>query len=271
MIFNWFCKGKKVGLVLGGGGSKGAAHIAVLEELERLNVRIDVISGTSIGALVAAYYAVYGEVETLKTEIFGYQRRDWFRFADFSKLPRKSLVKGVVFRDFLERVFGDKNFSDTKIPLVISVSNLDSGRVEYIKSGKVVDAILASTAYPGVFPPLEKNGSLYVDGGVLDNVPFLPILERNLSKIIVVDIGGSSFNNDSNNIINTITRSIDLMMRNNSFDKLRDGDKRLFVLRPVFDKSFGSMWDFTNLDKKYNSGKREFSRKKDELLSWLKS
>jgi len=270
MIFKRFRRKRKIGLALGGGATKGTSIFAIIEELEKLNLKISFISGTSVGAIIGAYYALYGEVSTLKAEILSFSKSDWIRFVDFNRMPKKSLIKGKKYKKFLEEKFGDKKFSNTKIPLVISVTNLITGKIEYIEKGKIVDAVIASSAFPGIFPPIKKEGDIYVDGGVLNNLPYEILIEKGLSKIIAINLFNWHKRTKINNLFDVIVSSIELMSEK-VFVGLEENNKKLFILTPKFKKSIKSMWDFSDLYEKYDAGKIEFNLKRNKLLRWLKS
>jgi len=269
MIFKRFRRKRKIGLALGGGATKGTSIFAIIEELEKLNLKIDFISGTSVGAIIGAYYALYGEVSTLKDEILSFNKSDWIKFADLNRIPKKSLIKAKKYRKFLESKFGDKKFSDTKIPLVISATNLTTGKAEYFEKGSIIDAVVASSAFPGIFPPLKKNDCIYIDGGVLNNLPYEILVKKGLSKIIAVNLFNWDKRNKISNFFDVIISSIELMSEK-VFVGSEENNEKVFIFEPKFKKSIKSMWDFSDLKEKYNAGKIEFKSKENEFLNWLK-
>jgi len=258
-------KHKKVGLVLGGGASRGAASLAIIQEIEKLDIKITHVSGTSVGAIIAAYYALYGEVDSLTKEVLSFSKKDWRSFSDFNKIPRLSLIKGNKFKAFLEEKFKHKTFADTKIPLVIAVTNLTKGTVKYIRQGSIVDAVLMSCSYPGIFPPIKINNDLFVDGGVIDNNPFKPLLQKKLKKIIVVDLFTKKTHKNITGIISILTNSIELMMEN-ALGGAEKTTNQLFIIKP---QCHTSIWNFSDIERKYNAGKTVFRLKKKELEEWL--
>ncbi len=261
-------KNKKIGLTLGGGATKAFATFAVLEELQKNNISIDLVSGASAGALVGAYFALFGEVESLRKELDGFSRRTWFNFADFAIGKTKSLINGRVYREYLERKFGDRTFKDTKIPLFVAVTDIISGKVEYLNKGRIVDALIASSAYPGIFPPFQKGNAVYVDGGVLDNLPCEILFKNGADKVIAVNLGViSNENHEYNNLIAVVARSLDLMM-DSAFRRVYEENERLFVFDVKFKPGFASTWNITNLDKKFVVGRNEFEKRKEEFLKW---
>jgi NTE family protein len=158
-------------LALGGGGSKGNTHIGVLRRLEKEGFKINAIAGTSFGALVASFYALgYSPAEIEDTfdafdqdQLFGHAAED-----------EPSLLGIAGGEKWLEGMIGGKTFADMCIPCVLTAGDLQSGREVLLSEGSVVDAILASSAIPGIFPARRIGDWELVDGGTLDPVPVAP-------------------------------------------------------------------------------------------------
>lgn len=158
----------KIAVALGGGGAKGNAHIGVLKVLDREGFEIKGIAGTSAGGMVAALYAAGFMPDEIEQAMAN---------ADQSKLygignaggPAIFGVDGVV--QILSDMLGDRTFDDLLIPCAVTAVDIHSRQEVVLKEGRVVDALMATIAIPGVFPPKEWGESLLVDGGVLDPVP----------------------------------------------------------------------------------------------------
>ncbi|MFA5075963.1 MAG: patatin-like phospholipase family protein [Patescibacteria group bacterium] len=177
-------KRKKVGLVFGGGGARGLAHIGVLKVLLENNIPIDYIAGTSIGAWVAAHYALHHDLEKL-TEITVGKKRE--------KLAVLLNIKGGVVSEkkvkkLLYEWLGDNDFSETKIPLAVVAADLVSGKRVVLKQGKVPEAVYASMAVPGIFTPIYLAGQILVDGGVVDPLPSRLAREMGADLVIAVNL-----------------------------------------------------------------------------------
>lgn len=176
---------RQVGLVLGGGGGKGAAHIGVLNALEALAVPIDVLAGTSIGGLVAAFYAVgYTPLEI----------EQWFgRATARNILERDPLNFGFLgtrkIEALLREALGERTFADARVPLALTAVDIVNGREVVISEGLLVDAVRATIAVPGIFAPVARGAQLLVDGGVLNNVPVNVAHELGAGQVIAVDLG----------------------------------------------------------------------------------
>ena len=155
------------GLVLSGGGARGISHLGVLKALEEFGVKIHCISGTSTGALVAALYA-YGLsperilAEFIQTSFFSSLRPAW---------TMTGLVSMNGLRDLIVKLIPENTFESLKIPVTVAATNLNKGRAEYFSSGELITAVLASSCVPILFNPISRNGNLYVDGGIMDNLP----------------------------------------------------------------------------------------------------
>ncbi|MBP7280103.1 MAG: patatin-like phospholipase family protein [Leptospiraceae bacterium] len=180
--------GMRLGLALGGGAAFGLSQIGVLKVFERENIFVDIISGTSIGSLVGALWASGMSAADIEkaTEEFK-SLFNMFKLVDFSVMPQKGLIKGNNIRKFLEGFLGNKTFRD--LPKELRTITCDINRREEVvmKDGLVVDAIMASTAIPGLFNPLIKGDMVYVDGGIVNPLPVSPLTIEGVQRIIAVN------------------------------------------------------------------------------------
>jgi len=180
---------KKIGLALGGGGAKGLAHIGVIRQLEMWGVPIDYIAGTSMGALIGAWYALKQDTDLVAT-IFS-------QLKDHDIHPLKKIVgekNGVLFRDatissLLEKGFGDKTFADCTIPFAAVATDVADGSRVVLDKGALADAVRASIALPLIFAPVaDKKGRLLMDGGFSDPVPADVVRAMGADAVIAVDV-----------------------------------------------------------------------------------
>ena len=171
---------KKIGLVLGGGSAKGFAHIGVLRVLEKNNVPIDMVSGTSIGSIVGALHCLGYSSFEIEDLIKGVS---WRKLLDLN-LPKKGLIKGIKIESILREMFKDKRFSELNKPLFVTATDILNKQEIVFNKGDVTRAVRASISIPGIFNPVENNGRVLVDGGVLDNLP-IEILKKNGAEIII--------------------------------------------------------------------------------------
>jgi NTE family protein len=160
-----------IGFVLSGGGARGFAHLGFLEALNEEGIYPDVIAGTSAGALAGVLYADgYSPREILSMMKTG-NRFDLLRPA----IPREGLlqISGIV--KLLKKYLRSKTFSDLKIPMFITATDINNGKVVYFSEGELLDIVIASSSIPVLFPPKKIGDTTYVDGGVLDNFPIKAI------------------------------------------------------------------------------------------------
>jgi len=158
----------EITLALGGGGVRGVAHIGVLRALENHGFKIRAIAGTSAGGLVGAVYAAGFSTEKIEKTIHEMdQNRSFLHFSDDS--PSLLGISGVSNK--LSELLADRTFDELKIPFAATAVSLYTGEEIILTKGKVIDAVLATIAVPGVFPSREIGGRVLIDGGVLDPVP----------------------------------------------------------------------------------------------------
>jgi len=178
----------KVGLALSGGGARGLAHIGVLKVLEREGIPIDYLAGTSMGGLIAAARAAglsphFLEQESLRMASL----RRLLALADLS-LPRRGFFEGQKVHQYLAEHLGDRTFDDLQLPLALVAVDLVDGGVVILREGRVVDAVRATISIPGIFVPVERDGQLLVDGGLLNNLPTDVVRQMGADAVIAVDV-----------------------------------------------------------------------------------
>ncbi|WP_425309957.1 patatin-like phospholipase family protein [Ammonicoccus fulvus] len=155
----------KLGLVLGGGGARGLCHIGVWRVLQELDIRPDVLAGTSMGGLIGAIIAAgHGadEMEQIARDV------DWRRMINWGLTGR--LLSGTRFRDWLGR-YVPETFEELQVPLVLTATDVVDGRIRYLHTGDLITAIQATTAYPGALESVSLGESILVDGGILNQIP----------------------------------------------------------------------------------------------------
>ncbi len=177
-----------VGLVLGVGVGYGFCHIGVLKVIEEEGIPIDVIAGSSIGALIASLWATgKSSSQILKiTSEFQEPKRIW-GLVDVT-FPLLGFIKGDKLHRFLKRHLGDKTFYDVRLPLKIIASDVRRKEPKVFDKGLLVDAVMASCAMPGVFAPFKFKGDMLFDGGVINPLPTEALLNIGVKKIIAVNV-----------------------------------------------------------------------------------
>lgn len=199
---------KKLGLALGSGGSRGVAHIGFLQALEEVGVTPDYITGISMGAVVGAAYASGMTIEQMKEAVYELRLLD---LVDITG-KRGGLMGTKKMREVLEKCIGDIQFSDLKIPFrCYAVDMVAQELVEFFE-GSVLDAVVASACIPGVFHPFEKNGTHYIDGGILERVPVTYVKEMGADVLVAVDVlGRRSSSKDVPNVLKVVLEMIDII------------------------------------------------------------
>jgi NTE family protein len=163
----------KIGIVLSGGGARGAAHIGILKALAEHNITPAVVSGSSAGAIVGALYAAGYSFEkvlefyTLNSGVF-----QWKKFAR----KKIGLLDTAKYVDIFQPWLKEKRFEDLDKELFLCAVDIFSGLPHYFNSGDLIDPILASAAVPGVFSPVEIAERWYIDGSTMNNFPIRPLI-----------------------------------------------------------------------------------------------
>ena len=192
----------KTGLVLGGGGARGFAHLGVAKALYEKNIRPDIISGASAGSIAGAFLAAGLDPEEVC---------NWLKHQDILKISRISIPKdGLLKLDGLKKQIAERipysRLEDLPVRLIVSVCNLTTAKVEYLDHGPLADLVLASSSIPILFSPVRMNNAVYVDGGLLDNLPVKPI-RKICEKVIAVNITPVHETSQLDNLIQIAVRT----------------------------------------------------------------
>ena len=259
---------KKVGLALSSGGARGYAHIGVIKVLKENKIPIDCVAGTSMGAVIAAHYALHGSIKPLEKIALSFRKIDMLKIIDLNN-PKISIVKGEKARNFLKTMFGNKTFADVKIPLKIGATALQTGKEVIFTSGKLVDAVMASGAFPGVFPAIKYNGKDLVDGGLADATPVDMVKSMGAQVIIAVDLFGLGFNRNRtyNNLVEVLGRTYEIIMSKLSNYRMKEYGSNIIVLKPKTGSRMQT-FSFYNAPQNILSGENE-ARKHIEKIKRL--
>jgi NTE family protein len=211
-----------IGLVLSGGGTRGFAHLGLIQALNDSGIFPDIISGTSAGALAGVLYADgYTPKEILHLMNSG-SRLDFMRPA----LPREGLLQIGGIIKILKSSLRAKTFEELKIPLYVAATDLNNGKAEYFSKGDLLDPVIASASIPVLFQPVIINDIYYVDGGVLDNLPLRPI-ENKCRFLVGSFVNPVGYVEKCNGLINIAERTFMLSMSKEITEKAKKFD--LFV------------------------------------------
>ena len=177
----------RLAIALGSGSARGWAHIGVLRALRQAGITPDIVCGTSMGAFVGAAYAS-GSLDSLEGWARGLTRRDVLGFFDVS-LGAGGLIKGEKLLGYTSRLFLDETFADLDKPFACVATDLASGREVWLKEGRILDAVRASVALPGLLVPQLLDGCYLVDGGLVNPVPVSLCRALGADIVIAVDLG----------------------------------------------------------------------------------
>lgn len=169
---------QRVGLILSGGGARGFAHIGVLRALEQANVRVDVIAGTSMGAILGAFYANGYDAAAITNIV---KSISWRNIIDFSL--QSGVLKGEKLHTLLETHLPTR-FSALVKPLAVATTDIETGEEVFITDGDLITALRASSCFPGAFEPVKFQGRLLADGGIVNNLPVNAVSFLNASFTI---------------------------------------------------------------------------------------
>jgi len=180
--------GLRLGLALGSGAAMGLAHIGVLKTLEKEKIPVDIIAATSMGALIAAFWAAGFKAAEIEKAASSFKSKLRTLFLVDPTIPIRGLIKGKAVRRILKSYLGSKTFYDIKFPLKVISCDIRKRKERIIDKGLLVDAVMASIAIPGVFHPVEHiPGVQLVDGGIVNAVPVSVLSRMGVKRIIAVN------------------------------------------------------------------------------------
>jgi NTE family protein len=213
---------KSIGLVLSGGGSKGIAHAGAIKFLEEQNIRPSRIAGTSAGAIVGALYSWGKSPEDILEFFKSVYIFQWRHFT----FKKAGLIDSESFKEYFHDIFQDALIGDLKIPTQITATDMVRGRLKIFESEtKITDALLASSAFPGIVSPYEIIGEPYSDGGILNHFP-TDILQGQCDTIIGLYVSPihKIEAKDLNSIRAVTTRAFDILSANTNTQKFNSCD-----------------------------------------------
>ena len=271
--------GPKIALVLGGGGMKGFAHIGVLKALQEKGIQPSVIAGTSIGAMLAAATVGGLPPEELAQRAEALKRKDLFRINHFGmlmdRMKSRSIYMEEPLRELCEAVVPEGTFNDVKTPLLVNTVDIERGTqivwgLPGLKDVSVRDAVYASCALPGFFPPGKVDGRFCVDGGVIDNLP-AHIAALGMDMVIAVDVGSADLARvpgiAQQGFAAIYMRSATTMMKSlQGFPLMQWNGPPMLLIRPKVGRDWLS---FVNSGQNIREGYRAASRALEDFETYL--
>ncbi|AZU61409.1 patatin-like phospholipase family protein [Neobacillus mesonae] len=251
-------KHPKIGLALGSGGARGFAHLGVIKVLKDAGIPIDLIAGSSMGALVACFYGAGIDLNRLYTLSTAFKRK---YFLDFT-VPKMGFITGKKVTEFIRMFTHGKNIEDFSIPISIVATDLLTGEKVIFTKGSAAEAVRASISIPGIFVPVKYNGRLLVDGGVTDRVPISVAKEMGADIVIAVDVSRVKQNAEITSIYDVIMQSIDIMQT--EIINIQESAANIMIRPPVEDFSSRA---FTNIEEIIKQGEEETKKHLDQIAA----
>ena len=264
LSFHYMSESPTIGLALSGGAARGIAHVGVLAALRELNIPIHIVAGTSMGAIVGAFFAAgippQGMLEILRND-----RRfaDRFRF----RLRSGGLLDMSFLQDLLDEYIALPAFEQLNLPLYVAASNLNTGETHYFSEGPLYPAVTASAAIPVLFTPQIIDGQAFVDGGLTNNLPIDP-LQAHCDLIIGVHVNYQEDLQEISGIGAIASRCFSMAIYQTVRERRTHCD---LLIEPPETRDF-ALFDFDEADALYQTGYRavrELIDRKDESLQAL--
>ncbi|MFA5022624.1 MAG: patatin-like phospholipase family protein [Patescibacteria group bacterium] len=189
-------KRQKIGLALGSGGAKGLAHIGVIKVLEENNIPIDYIAGSSVGALIGAFYAAHKDSAAMEKIALSTNWKMSFYLLDPGS--PNGLIKGKKVENLIKNWLSDTTFSELKIPLTIVATDLITAEQVNLTTGDLIKAIRASLSVPPIFEAVKYENYLLTDGGLSNPVPVDTVKNMGADIVIAVNLDSNKFSEDNN-------------------------------------------------------------------------
>lgn len=276
--------GQAIGVVFGGGGARGLAHIGVIRALGEAGVPIDMIGGTSMGAVIAGALGMGFDWK----EILEISRRGWLRHKPHKEytLPFISLIRSRVLDRWAREVYGETDIGDMWLNFYCVSCNLTTSQTVILERGPLWKAVRASSSLPGVFVPVMRDGHVFVDGAIVNNLPGDIMRKRSCQKVIAIDVGSETtfafemgefpspwtflWNSirpfgsriDAPNIAALLMRATEVGSHQKTDEAKRDAD---LCLRPPIDE-FGVL-EFESIDRIVEAGYRYACEKLEQIRS----
>lgn len=219
----WNPFNRNIGLALGGGAAKGIAHIGVLKAIEEEGLSVTCISGTSVGALVASYYAFgksIDDIMSIGSTLNLSKMINW-------TVRKKGFFSTDAIMEMVLNDLGDRRIEESNIPLAICTTDIVTGQQVVFKKGPLAPAICASMAVPGLFIPVDLQGRTLVDGGIVENVPISPLEKMGAGIIIGVNLNHSKTYPVPNSTLEVVANSVDIGMDLRTREQLKKADIRI--------------------------------------------
>jgi NTE family protein len=246
----------KIALVLGGGAARGFAHVGVIRALEQEKIPIDMVVGTSVGSLIGAIYAADVSSFDLEWTAFQLEKDDLFDFGVVNAVVGMGFAKGDKLEAWVRSHVKTPNIEGMKIPFAAVATDLNWGYEVVLDKGSVARAIRASAAIPGIFQPVQHQGKILVDGGVVNNIPISVARAKGADLVIAVDISANVGNTSITNLVGVTLQATNIMFALNVERSKKDAD---ILIAPTGIGDVG-MLDFTQKKRCMQAGMEATAR-----------
>lgn len=200
-----------LGIAFSGGGARGAAHCGALQALKEYGIKPDVVSGTSVGALVAVLYSSgFSPKQMIET----FQGMNFFKDIVAPSLPKGGLFDSRPLLTLIQKLLPYSRLEELPIPTFIVASDMDAGKPKTFAKGEIAPRVVASCSIPVIFQPICINGVHYVDGGTFQNLPVSAIRQK-CDKVIALNLNHLEADKHKNNLVSVAYRSFMMMMVSN--------------------------------------------------------
>lgn len=252
----------KIGLALGSGGAKGFAHVGVIKVLKEAGIPIDMIAGSSMGALVAVFYAAGSDVDRL------YQIAKLFKrkyYLDFT-VPKMGFISGKRVKDMIRALTYNRRLEELDIPTAVVATDILTGEKVVMTEGPIAEAVRGSISIPGIFVPEKMGDRLLVDGGVIDRIPVSVVKSLGADLVIAVDVSSNKVQGDVTTIYDVIMQSIEIMQHELVHHRQIASD---LMMHPAVDR-FNSR-AFTDLEEIIAVGEEEARKHIDAIRALIEN
>lgn len=195
-----------IGLALGAGAFRGFAHIGVLEVFEQQQIPISAIAGCSMGSLIGAVYAAGKSAQEIQAYATTFHERQVYDVI----IPRQGMLAGKKMQLIVKELTEEKTFADTRFPFAALACDFETMEAVVMKEGLLHEAVRASCSIPGIFVPVERDGHILVDGGLLERVPAAICRSLGVDIVIGVDVGYRGQKVKTDNIMQHVMHAIDI-------------------------------------------------------------
>ena len=256
----------KIGLALGSGGARGFAHLGVIKVLKQEGIPIDLIAGSSMGAMVGTFYGAGSDIDRLYLLSRAFKRKYYLDFT----IPKMGFISGKRTKDLIRVFTYGMNLEDLDIPVAVVATDIRTGEKVIFRDGAIAPAVRASISIPGIFVPEKIGNRLLVDGGVVDRVPVSVVRDMGADIIIAVDVAHVNQETEINSIYDVIMQSLDILQMELVESREVASD---VMIRPRVEKY--SSKSFTHIQEIISIGEEAARAKlnqiKESIVTWKES